>query len=120
MRQHWARNDIADGVNAFGAGSEMVINWNGPLFVKLDAHTFKSKMLCVRHSSYRHQHTVACNRFLAFAFHGALSILNARGSYLAAQPELNSLFGKQFFCLRSDLGIDAKKDSLQIFQDGYF
>src|SRR5439155_16587761 len=87
VREHRSGNNVAYGIDALGAGGEVIVYGNKAFLVQFNAEVFQSELFGIWHTPYRHEHAVAGDGFRAFALDEALAILYPRGCDFALQPE---------------------------------
>ena len=94
VRQHWAGNHVANGINALDAGGKMFVDGDVAFFVQLNADALKPEVFGVGHPTDGDEHPIANERITAFALDSTLAILHAGASDFAAQTEFQSLLFK--------------------------
>ena len=77
VRQHGPGNHIADGVDPFGRGAEMLVDTEEPASIGLQAHRFETQVLGVGPATDTDQHPITGDRLPALGLHPRSRLLLA-------------------------------------------
>ena len=94
--QHGAADDIADGVDPFGAGSKAVVDRNIAPWVRLDADRLQIESVGGGTSANGHEHDIGLDGSSRAVSHGLdlkddVVRLHSRSDHLVRQAELEAL-----------------------------
>lgn len=120
--QHWAGDDVADGVDAGDVGLEVIVDCHAFAFIEFDANCFQPQTFGIRAAAYGDEDDLGLQFFCAttcglFYDQRYLRTLNDGGGDFGRQLEFHALFIEGFLHDFRDFAIHRRQDAVDEFDD---
>lgn len=125
VREHRARDDVADGINALEAGGEMRIDLHTTTGIERDAGFLQTQAIGVRHAADADEHDVGFDGLgrtarSRFDFRKQCLAVRFDAGDLRTKLERKSLLFEDALELLRDLAVHAGQDAIEEFDDHDF